>query len=108
MANESFRIPRGILQLSRSSPPPGKNSACRACRIYKSSRVAAFVALLNMTNLANVIAEVAENRAGRGLKRGIIRLFDVIGSECTVRFWRCNLHLDKHLNVGPRESNSMK
>lgn len=38
MANESFRIPRGIFQLFRSVSAALEKQSCRACRIYKSSR----------------------------------------------------------------------
>jgi len=65
MANESFRIPRGILQLSRSSlrSPAWEKQACRACRIYKSPRVPPILALLKATNF--VIADLA-GTAGEG------------------------------------------
>lgn len=37
MANESFRIPRGIFQLFRSVSTSLEKQSCR-CRIYKSFR----------------------------------------------------------------------
>lgn len=57
MANESFRIPRGILQLSRTlfvSRLPGEDSTRRARGIHKTFRVLRRVALSRATNSADV------------------------------------------------------
>jgi len=55
MANESFRILRGILQLSRSVFTTLEKTVFRICRIYKSSRSSH---LSKPMNSANVISKV--------------------------------------------------